>query len=268
MTAQFDFTDRKVFVAGGTSGINLGIARAFAERGAHVGVISRSEDKVAAAVAELDKAGKGRAWGQAADVRQPDTVQSALEAFSYEFGAIDVCVSGAAGNFLASALQMSPNAFRTVVDIDLNGTFNVLRLAHPYLHKPGASCIVISAPQSTTPTKYQAHACAAKAGVDMLTRVLALEWGHEGIRVNGIVPGPIKGTEGLDRLVNTPEAMEKMLASTPINRLGELEDVANMAMVLSTPLTSYVTGAIIPVDGGRTIAGGSDYGSEIGRRNA
>jgi NAD(P)-dependent dehydrogenase (short-subunit alcohol dehydrogenase family) len=102
----------------------------------------------------------------------------------------------------------------------------------------------------------------------MLTRVLALEWGHEGIRVNGIVPGPIKGTEGLDRLVNTPEAMEKMLASTPINRLGELEDVANMAMVLSTPLTSYVTGAIIPVDGGRTIAGGSDYGSEIGRRNA
>ncbi|MGM0585987.1 MAG: SDR family oxidoreductase, partial [Pseudomonadota bacterium] len=172
------------------------------------------------------------------------------------------------GNFLASALDMSPNAFRTVVDIDLNGTFNTLRLAHPYLRKPGASCIVISAPQSTTPTKFQAHACAAKAGVDMLTRVLALEWGQEGVRVNGIVPGPIRGTEGLERLVNTPEAMERMLASTPIGRLGELEDVANMAMTLSTDLTSYVTGAIIPVDGGRTIAGGSDYGSDIARRNA
>ena len=266
---RFDFTGRTVFVAGGTSGINQGIAEAFKVNGATVGVFSRSQEKVDAAVARLDAiGGAGASFGMAGDVRKPETVQAALEAFHAAHGEIDVVVSGAAGNFLAPAAEMSPNAFATVIGIDLNGTFNVLRLAHPLTRKPGGSMIVISAPQSTRATMYQAHACAAKAGIDQLIRVLALEWGPDGIRVNGIVPGPIVGTEGVDRLFNTDAARQQLLEKTPLRRMGGLDDCANMAMVLSTDLSKYVTSAIIPVDGGTTVAGGSDYGSDVSRRNS
>ena len=109
-------------------------------------------------------------------------------------------VSGAAGNFVAAVNAQSSNGFRAVVDIDLIGTFNVMRAAYPHLTKPGAAVINISAPQSFIPMRYQASACAAKAGVDQLTRVLALEWGGDGIRVNSISPGPIAGTEGMRKL--------------------------------------------------------------------
>ncbi len=254
-----------MFIAGGTSGINQGIAEAFARKGATVGVISRSQDKVDAAVDRIKSLG-APAFGAAADVRKPETIQAALEAFHAEHGGIDVLVSGAAGNFLAAALDMSPNAFKTVIEIDLIGTFNVLRMAHAFLRKPGASVINISAPQSTTPTRLQSHACAAKAGIDMLTRCLALEWGPE-VRVNAIVPGPIEGTEGIARLVTNPEAERRMLASTPLGRMGDLGDCADAALFLSSPMADYITGAILPVDGGRTIAGGSDYGSQPPRRN-
>jgi NAD(P)-dependent dehydrogenase (short-subunit alcohol dehydrogenase family) len=170
-----------------------------------------------------------------------------------------VLVSGAAGNFVSPALNMSPNGFKTVIDIDLLGTFNVLRQAHQYLRRPGASVISISAPQSFNPTIYQAHVCAAKAGVDMLTRVLAIEWGADGIRVNSIVPGPIGDTEGVRRLAPTEDARNEMAASIPLGRMGTRQEVADMAMVLSSSLASYVTGAVIPVDGGSSLLGGRDY---------
>uniref|UniRef100_UPI001E5AC1F2 SDR family NAD(P)-dependent oxidoreductase n=1 Tax=Pseudacidovorax intermedius TaxID=433924 RepID=UPI001E5AC1F2 len=121
---MFDFSGRHVFVAGGSSGINFGIAKSFARAGARIALISRSADKVATAVSQLEAEG-AEAFGQAADVRQPEAVQAALEAAAARFGPIDVLVSGAAGNFLASVLDMSPNAFRTVVDIDLLGSFHV-----------------------------------------------------------------------------------------------------------------------------------------------
>ena len=124
----FDFQGRHVFVAGGSSGSNFGIAQAFAEAGARISRISRSADKVGSAVATLQAAG-AEAFGQAADVRQPEAVAAALAAAAGRFGPIDVLVSGAAGNFLARVLDMSPNAFKTVVDIDLMGSFHVARLA-------------------------------------------------------------------------------------------------------------------------------------------
>lgn len=262
MAEFLEFTEHTVFVAGGSSGINLGIAEGFAARGARLAIISRSQERVDAAVGQLQAHG-GEAIGIAADVRNPEAVEQALSAVHGKWGAIDVLISGAAGNFPAAALGMSPNGFRTVVDIDLNGTFNVLRLAHQYLKRPGASVINISAPQSYVPTKYQAHVCAAKAGVDMLTRVLAMEWGEDGIRVNSIVPGPIEGTEGIRRLVPTQEAMDRMLKTVPLGRLGTKTDIANMALFLSSPLCSYVTGAVIPVDGGRSLGGGSDLSAAV-----
>ncbi len=190
MSETPSFAGRHVFVAGGTSGINLGIAQAFARAGAHVTVISRSPDKVRQAAASLRALG-AQALGISADVRDPAAVEAALRQAHARFGDIAVLVSGAAGNFIAPAAELSPNGFKTVVDIDLNGTFHVLRLAYPMLQKPGASIINISAPQGVNPTMYQVHACAAKAGIDMMTRVLAMEWGEVGVRVNAIAPGPI-----------------------------------------------------------------------------
>lgn len=254
----FDFSGRHVVVAGGTSGINFGIAEAFARAGASLMVLSRSADKVQAAVARLQAHG-GAVLGQQADVRQPDAVQAALAASHERFGPINVLVSGAAGNFLAPVDGMSPNGFKTVVDINLLGSFNVLKLSHPFLRKPGASLISISASQSWVATPYQAHVCAAKAGVDMLTRVLALEWGPEGIRINSIVPGPIADTEGLRRLAPNAATLDAMAQRVPLRRLGALADIANLAMVLSSPLGGWITGAVIPCDGGIALTGPRDF---------
>jgi NAD(P)-dependent dehydrogenase (short-subunit alcohol dehydrogenase family) len=152
-------------------------------------------------------------------------------------------------------MQLSPNGFKSVVDIDLLGSFNTVRLAHRHLNRGKANIIAISAPQAFIPMAYQVHVCAAKAGVEMLTRVLALELGPEHIRVNAIVPGPIEGTEGMDRLAPTPEAREKARKSVPMQRYGTPREVADCAMFLASPLAAYISGAIIPVDGGWSVAG-------------
>ena len=255
-TAQFQ--GRHVFVAGGSSGINFGIAQAFARAGARLTVISRSADKVDAAAAALQALG-AQAQGLPADVRQPEALTHAFTQAVQRFGAIDVLVSGAAGNFLARGADMSPNAFKTVVDIDLLGSFNVLRLAWPHLQKPGASVLQISAAQAYVPTPYQAHVCAAKAGVDMLTRTLALEWGPEGVRINSIAPGPIADTEGLKRLAPGADALAAMAARVPLQRLGTLDDIARIALLLASDWASYITGAVIPVDGGLALTGPRDF---------
>jgi len=256
--SAFDFKGRHVFVAGGSSGINFGIAQAFARAGARISVISRSADKVATAAQQIEALGT-EALGMAADVRQPAALEPAFAQAAERFGPIDVLVSGAAGNFLASVLDMSPNAFKTVIDIDLLGSFNVARLAHAYLRRPGASVIQISAGQAFTPTPFQAHVCAAKAGVDMLTQVLALEWGPQGIRINSIVPGPIADTEGLKRLAPTDDAMASMTERVPLKRLGRIEDISRIAMLLASDWGSYITGAVIPVDGGLALTGPRDF---------
>jgi NAD(P)-dependent dehydrogenase (short-subunit alcohol dehydrogenase family) len=245
----YDFTGRTVFVAGGTSGINLGIAEAFADAGANLAVASRSQDRVDAAQRRLREFG-GKVLGFSADVRNVEAVSAALKGTHDALGEIDILVSGAAGNFPSAALDMSANGFKAVIDIDLLGTFNVLRTAHAYLRKPGAAVVNISAPQALLPLALQSHVCAAKAGVDMLTRVLAIEWGSEGIRVNSVVPGPIAGTEGMARLATTQEAMQTIARGVPLGRVGTAQDVANLVQFLASPQADYISGAVIPVDGG------------------
>jgi NAD(P)-dependent dehydrogenase (short-subunit alcohol dehydrogenase family) len=254
MTHPFDFAEKTVFVAGGSSGINLGIAAAFAAAGAKVAIASRSQERVDAASETLRRHG-GSVLGSSADVRDYAAVSGALAAAHTAFGAIDVLVSGAAGNFPAAALGMSANAFKAVVDIDLLGTFNVLRAAHQYLRKPGAVILNISAPQAYIPMPLQVHACAAKAGVDQVTRVLAIEWGGDGIRVNSIAPGPIEDTEGFRRL-GGGQGREGMRKRLPLRRFGTVEDVSQLALFLASPLASYITGAVVPVDGGWSLLGG------------
>ena len=256
MTASvFDFSGKTVFVAGGTSGINLGIAQGFARAGAKLAVLSRKQEKVDAAVADLKKLAK-TVIGFSADVRQPEAIDAAFKSARDQLGEIDVLISGAAGNFPAPALGISPNGFKSVVDIDLNGTFHVMRAAFPHLKKPGASIINITAPQSEHPMTFQVHVCAAKAGVDMVTKVLAMEWGPLGIRINAISPGPIDGTEGMRRLSPSPEIAKALTHTVPLGRYGTTDDIAQAAMFLCSPQASYITGAILPVDGGCMISGG------------
>jgi NAD(P)-dependent dehydrogenase (short-subunit alcohol dehydrogenase family) len=259
MSAQpFDYSGKTVFVAGGTSGINLGIAQSFARAGARLAVLSRKQDKVDSAISELKKLTK-TVIGFAADVRQPEAIEAAFKSTHEQLGEIDVLISGAAGNFPAPALGISPNGFKSVVDIDLNGTFHVMRAAFPHLKKPGASIINITAPQSEHPMTFQVHVCAAKAGVDMVTKVLAMEWGPVGVRVNAISPGPIEGTEGMRRLSPSPELVEAMTETVPLRRYGTTDDIAQAALFLCSPYASYITGAVLPVDGGCVLAGGGGF---------
>ncbi len=255
-SVSLDFSNKTIVVAGGTSGINLGIARNFAEAGAQLGVVSRKPEKVAAAVESLEQYGNLVA-GFSADVRDYSALEKGFAEFEELLGKFDVLISGAAGNFPAQAVDMSPNAFTAVMNIDLQGTYHVLRAAYPHLVKPGSSVINISAPQSFMPMMLQSHVCAAKAGVDMLTKTLAMEWGEEGIRVNSIVPGPIKGTEGMKRLAPTKELLDAVTESVPLKRLGSTSDIGSVAMFLSSSLGDYVSGAIIPVDGGWSLSGAS-----------
>jgi NAD(P)-dependent dehydrogenase (short-subunit alcohol dehydrogenase family) len=241
-------------VTGGGSGINLGIAHRLAEHGAKVALLGRTQTKLEGAVAEIAKAG-GTAMGVSADVRDFGAVDGAFKKVVETWGEIDVLVCGAAGNFPAPALGMSANGFKSVVDIDLLGTFNSARAAFEHLRKPGASIVNISATQAFTPTAMQAHVCAAKAGVDMLTKTLAIEWGPAGVRVNSIVPGPIADTEGMRRLTPSDASRDALKEALPLQRYGEKGEIADLALFLCSDAARYITGAVVACDGGMSLIG-------------
>ena len=250
---MLDYRGKHVFVAGGTTGINFGIATGFARAGANVFVISRKAENVERAVADLKEVGS--AAGDTADVRDFERVNTVFRRARENFGEIDVLVSGAAGNFPAYANTISSNGFKAVMDIDLLGTFHVMRASFEHLKKPGSVIINISAPQAELPMEAQVHVCAAKAGVDMVTRSLAMEWGEHGVRVISVIPGPIAGTEGMKRLAPTPEMMAFCAKTVPLRRVGQVEDMADACLALASDACRYISGAVIPVDGGWSLGG-------------
>ena len=158
--------------------------------------------------------------------------------------------AAAAGNFLCMANKMSTNAFKSVIDIDLLGSFNACSAAFPHLKASKGNIIFISAGMSYMPYTAQCHVGAAKAG-DNLMKNLALEWGRYGIRSNSIVLGPIAGTEGVSRLA-LGEMAEKFAHLIPLGRMGEKAEIGNTAVFLASPLASYITGSVVVVDGGQT----------------
>ncbi|MEL6544501.1 MAG: SDR family oxidoreductase [Myxococcota bacterium] len=251
---------KSAFITGGTSGINLGIAKVLAHYGCSVAVLGRNPEKAQNAATEIraiESAGKVLAL--TADVRNYDELAARISEANDEFNGIDILVCGAAGNFPAPVAAMSSNGFKAVVDIDLLGTFNATRAAFEFLRKPGASVINISAPQAFMPTPLQAHVCAAKAGVDMLTKTLAMEWGPLGVRVNSVTPGPVDGTEGMARLAPTDEAREKTTKSVPLRRFAQPEEMGEMCLFLSSPAASYVNGCILVADGGWSLGGAGGF---------
>jgi peroxisomal 2,4-dienoyl-CoA reductase len=243
------------FVTGGGTGITGGVARAFAEHGAHLAITSRKEENLIAQKQFIEENG-GKCFAVAADVRDYDAVQNAMAKTVEHYGHIDIVVNGAAGNFLCAADQLSSNGFGTVVDIDTKGTFNVCRAAFEELKKSRGQIINISATLHYLATPMQIHVSAAKAGVDAITRNLSVEWGRHGIRVNGIAPGPIEDTEGMKRLV--PDAVKAMIAKKiPIGRFGRIADIENAALFLASDGASYINGVTLVVDGGQWLLGTS-----------
>ena len=240
-------------VTGGGSGINLAIAERFAEHGAKVALIGRTQQKLETATAGISASG-GTAAGFPADVRNYDALSAAIAMAREKFGKIDLVVCGAAGNFPAPALGMSANAFKSVVDIDLLGTFNTCRAVFEHLNRPGASVINISATQAFVPMAMQAHVCAAKAGVDMLTKTLALEWGPEGVRVNSIAPGAVDDTEGMRRLAPTTEARDYITRMIPLRRFAKKTEIADLALFLCSDSAQFITGTVMVCDGGQSLA--------------
>ncbi|HZT76633.1 MAG TPA: SDR family oxidoreductase [Vicinamibacterales bacterium] len=239
---------RTALITGGGTGICRGIALAFAEHGCDVAITSRKLEHLEPTAKEIRDRGV-RAVAKAADVRDAAAVDTAIASCVEELGRLDILINGAAGNFICLAENLSPNGFGTVVDIDLKGTFNVSKASLPHLKKHGGSVINISATLPYLGTIAQSHAAAAKAGVDSLTRVLACEWGPYGIRVNGIAPGPIAGTEGVRRLTSE-SSREGALKQCPLGRLGTTDDIANASLFLCSEAASYVNGVTLVVDGG------------------
>jgi len=243
---------RVAFVTGGGTGITGGVARALAEAGAAVALVSRQLDHLEPAAAAINEGG-GQAFAVAADVRNAAQVEQAIAAVVEHFGHIDIVVNGAAGNFLCAAEQLSANGFGSVVDIDLKGTFNVSRAAFEQLKENRGQILNISATLHYLGTPMQLHVSAAKAGVDALTRNLAVEWGRYGIRVNAIAPGPIADTEGMKRLVPEP-IKEKLRLRIPLGRFGFIKDIESAAVFLCSEAGNFINGAVLVVDGGHWLA--------------
>ena len=243
---------RAALITGGGSGIGLEIATAYARLGASVMLVGRNPDRVETAAKAIVESG-GRAAACKADVRNYDEVAAAVQATNDRFGALDILVNNAAGNFICPTAELSPNGWKTVIDIDLNGTFYCCRAAYPHLKasRYGGSIISIITMLGVTGWPGAAHAGAAKAGILSLSRALAVEWGPDKIRVNTISPGPIGDTEGVRRMYIEAGKGEQEAKKTALGRFGRKAEIANAAVFLASDLGSYITGDNLVVDGGR-----------------
>jgi NAD(P)-dependent dehydrogenase (short-subunit alcohol dehydrogenase family) len=251
------FAGKTVFVTGGGSGINLGVARTFASLGAKISICGRSQARLDEAAACLRAQG-GDVVAKSADVRVPEQLQSAFDATREALGDISVLICGAAGNFLAHGENLSPNGFKTIVDIDLIGSFNAARLAFEQLKQTRGSILFITAPMGHMAHAYQAHVGPAKAGVEMLMKNLALEWGPHGIRSNSIIPGFVGDTEGLRR-ISAEDDSSRFVRHVPLRRMGTVNEIGQAAAFLASPLADYITGTSLWVDGGQALAGSAFF---------
>lgn len=241
-------------VTGGGSGICKGITHAMMAHGASAAILGRKAERLEAAAKELEAATKQPCLAVPCDVRDPAQVQAAVAATIARFGRLDVVVNGAAGNFLAPAAQLSPNGFKTVMDIDANGTFNVCRASFDaWLRDHGGVILNVSATLHYAATPLQIHASAAKAAIDSMTRTLAAEWAPLGIRVVGVAPGPIDETEGMSRLA-PGEMRTKLEQNIPIGRFGRIDEIASVALFLCSDAASLVHGETVVADGGAWFA--------------
>ncbi len=252
MLSEETLAGRVAFITGGGGGIGLEIAACYARLGASVAIAGRSEDRLRSAVEQLGEEGL-KITTYRADVRNYDELKAAIDATANSLGGFDILINNAAGNFYCPTAGLSPNGWRTVIDIDLNGTFYGCHAAYEHLKRSrfGGSIISIITMLGVSGWPGAAHAGAAKAGILSLSRTLAVEWGDDNIRVNTISPGPIGDTEGVKRLYIDTGRDDIERRKTALGRFGRKQDVANAAAFLASDLAAYVTGENLIVDGGR-----------------
>lgn len=254
-------------ITGGGSGIGLGISELLASLGMHVVIASRKPEHFDAARDAILATG-GSVSSIQLDVRDQERVKAVVDDVAQRHGRLDLLVNNAAGNFYAPSATLSPNAWKAVLEIDLYGTFFCSQAVYSVMKQQGGGRIV-----STSMTLHyrgwpqMAHATAAKAGVDALTRTLAMEWAPDRIRVNAIAPGPIP-TEGVRKAFTPPAesgipdlfaaATERMQTYArdriPLGRWGTPRDIANMVAYLASPAGDWITGAIFVIDGGEWLS--------------
>jgi NAD(P)-dependent dehydrogenase (short-subunit alcohol dehydrogenase family) len=244
-------------ITGGGTGLGRAMALEYSRLGAKVVLASRSMEHLEPTAAELRQQG-GEAIAVQTDIRDPAQVERMVQETKNAFGSVDILVNNAAGNFICKAEDLSPNGWRTVVDICLNGTFYCTRAAAKEMIAQGRGGKILSvlATYAWVGGPGTVHSAAAKAGVLAMTRTLAVEWAQHGIRVNTITPGAT-ATEGAgSKLWGTPEAQAKLLAEIPVGRLGKPEEIALAAAYLVSPYADYINGENLTMDGGAWLGRG------------
>jgi NAD(P)-dependent dehydrogenase (short-subunit alcohol dehydrogenase family) len=250
------YAGKTVWVTGGGSGLGRAMAAAFAAEGATVCVIGRRIDALEETVQRIAGEG-GSAFALQCDVRDAARVEEVAGEIVSRTGRLDVLVNNATGNFIAPSEKLSPNGFKSVVDIVLNGTFHCTRFAFDALSRSHGAILNIIATYAWSGEPGALHSACAKAGVLAMTRTLAAEWGQFGIRVNAVAPGPIH-TEGTDKNLWSIAGVEKhVLGQVPLRRLGTPGDISRAALWLCSNEANWVSGAALPVDGAHWLHGGT-----------
>ncbi|KAK2462650.1 hypothetical protein APHAL10511_005383 [Amanita phalloides] len=245
------FKGKVLFCTGGGSGICKGMTEAVMHHGADAVIIGRNRDRLEQAAKDLSDATRRRCLAAQADVRDPQSLKDAVTMTIEAFGRIDFVICGAAGNFLAPISGLSENGFRTVIEIDTLGTYNTVKATLPHVRASKGAYLHVTTTLHHRATPYQAHVSAAKAAVDALSAVIAVEEGPHGVRSNVIAPGATGGTTGMDRLWAPAHAnLSEIMKTFPGGRIAQFKDIANATVFLLSGAASYITGQMLVVDGG------------------
>jgi len=254
--------DKVAIVTGGGSGLGKAMTKYFLQLGAKVVITSRNLEKLQNTAKELEAETGGKVLAVACDVRNYDEVEAMKEAALKEFGKIDILLNNAAGNFISPTERLSANAFDTIIDIVLKGSKNcTLSIGRHWIDsKTKGTVLNIVTTYAWTGSAYVVPSATAKAGVLAMTRSLAVEWAKYGIRTNAIAPGPFPTKGAWDRLL-PGDLQEKfdMTKKVPLRRVGDHQELANLAAYLVSDFSAYVNGEVITIDGGEWLQGAGQF---------